>query len=102
MKTDKQIKQILVDNLSPSPVAWVGGNTDINNLSINEIEKLVAITTSQRKWIFDNRTKDFVEWCLQTIQTKQLEKSTELLTIEQLGIFGVPSGQCDIFGNDLY
>ena len=102
MKTDKQIRQILVDNLCPSPIGWVSvpDNTDIHNLTIDELERLVAIATSQQYWMFNNPCVDFVEWCLKTIQSKQFEKSEHCLTIDQLDIVGIPTGISNLWGND--
>lgn len=104
MKTDKQLRQILVDNLCPSPVAWVSvpDNTDIHNLTIDELERLVAIATSQQYWVFNTPTKDFVEWVMQTLQSKAIEQEDErVLTAHQLSLVGMPTGVTNLWGNDV-
>jgi hypothetical protein len=103
MKTDKQLKQILVDNLCPSPTAWVAipDSTDIEPLSIEELERLIAIATSQTYWLFNTPTKEFVEWVMQTLQTKQFGEQEQALTVDQLDLIGMPTGITNLWGNDV-
>ena len=102
MKTDKQLRQILVDNLCPSPTAWVAipDSTDIDNLSIEELVRLVEIATNRMYWMFNTPTKDFVEWVIQTLQQKEFEKEQTALTVDQLDLVGMPTGITNLWGRD--
>lgn len=101
-KTDRQLRQIFVDNLCPSPVSWVAipDSTDIEPLTIEELERLVAIATSRMTWMFHTPTKDFVEWVMQTLQSKQLESEQAALTVDQLDLVGIPTGVTNLWGRD--
>ena len=102
-KTDKELRQIFVNNLCPSPTAWVAHPQimDIHNLSIEELERLIAIATSSTYWLFNTPTKEFVEWVMATLQSKQFGEQEEVLTVHQIDIVGVPTGITDIWGNDV-
>ena len=102
MKTDKQLNQIFVNNLCPSPTAWVAHPQimDIHNLSIEELERLVTIATSRMTWMFHTPTKNFVEWVMQTLQSKQLESEQAALTVDQLDLVGIPTGITNLWGRD--
>ena len=104
MKSDKQLNQILLNNLSPCPVAWVApDSTDIEGLSAQELERLVIIATSRMYWLFDTPRKEFVEWIIQTLtlQSKQFQSEETVLTVEQFEYVGMPTGITDIWGNDV-
>ena len=104
LKTDKQLNQILLNNLSPCPVAWVSGSesTDIEGLSVEELERLVTIATSCTYWVVNTPRKEFVEWVMQTLQSKLIaEKDEQALTVHQIDLVGMPTGITDIWGNDV-
>ena len=102
MKTDKELRQILVDNLCPSPTAWVAipDSTDIHHLSAEELERLIEIATSRMTWFLDTRTKDFVEWVVQTLQSKQFQSEEATLVVEQFEHVGMPTGITNLWGRD--
>lgn len=103
MKTDKQLRQILVDNLCPSPTAWVAipDSTDIEPLTIEELERLIEIATNKATWFLNTPTREFVEWVMQTLQSKQFQSEETALTVHQIDLVGMPTGITNLWGNDV-
>lgn len=73
-------------------------------LTTEEIQRLIQVVVNQHQiYTLESIVGDYLLQALQILSDRQIsECTTDVLTIEQLEIYGVPSGQCDLEGNDLY
>ena len=77
---------------------------ELHTLTTEEIERLIQLVVKDHTFhSLECIVSDYLLQALQILADRRIEESTiEHITVEQLDVFGIPSGQCDQYGNDLY
>lgn len=102
MKTDSELLNIFYYDTSNCTIARLTRN--LPTLTTEEIERLIQVVVKHHQiYTIESVICDYLLQAIQELSDRKIEEcTTQHVTIEQLEIFGIPSGQCDHFGNDLY